>query len=304
MGLARDVLADVVACQQLLALSEVKGYERAVNGRVEQVRGYEKALEGESAHEHIGMPVNLLTSSVYGLADYKNQGYQWMNPYLRAGSHQAAAQIMNGLPPERNARMTISFLDDAFQHAPATTKPVVVYRGTRGFLPGRITPGTVLSDRAYMSSTTDQATARRFAASGAGLNPKIVRITVPPGERMVSMKNLIDNEVIRSWDPHSKDSDEEHEVLLPRNRSLKITAVHGDVVEAELLPAEEPAAAPEPKAAALTPAQQALAKALAYKKARQVAATMALSRTKPDRSDRYVWQPGDIQVTRLPAPIP
>jgi len=88
--------------------------------------------------------------------------------------------------------------------------------------------------------------------------------------------------------------------LLPRGRSLKVTGVHGTTIEAELLPAESAPQSVARAQPARTPAQEALAKALAYKKAQSVAATMALSRSKPDRARRFVWQPGDLCIERPP----
>lgn len=152
-----------------------------------------------------------------------------------------------------------------------------------------------------MSTTTDKDTAQAFAAAG-GANPKyaqIVRITVPPGEHALSIAKLVDSGQIRNWDPYSQDSDDEREVLLPRGRDLKVTGTHGRYLDVELLP--EKAAAPAGSSApAQTPAQQALAKALAYKKSQMVAASRS---QQPDRSGRFVWQPGDLRIER-PPPIP
>jgi ADP-ribosyltransferase exoenzyme len=303
MGLARDVLADVVACQEILALAEVRGYVREAHGREEEVRPYEKALEGEAVHTHIGLPESLTDYSRNELSDYKYQGYQWLNPYLRAGSRAEASRRVVGLPPERAVERKLRLMDQAFRQAAPTSRPVTVYRGVRGFLPERITSGTVLRDGAYMSTTTDMRVARDFA--GSDPSQKVVRITVPAGEKALSMGNLVAAGAVQGLDPEEADFDREREVLLPRGRSLRVTGVHGGIVDAELLPAEtapQPVAHPQATAPALSPAQQALAKAAAYRKTHPVAATMVLSRT-ASRASRFIWRPGDVQITRPPSPI-
>jgi len=292
MGLARDVLADVTACQVILAKTEVKGYVRREHGKLEQVRPFER-LEGEAAHEHVGVPGELPDDSLYELGDYKNQGYRSVNPYLRSGGYRDTPERRSGL---RVLQKEVQNLDKAFELAVPTSQPVRVYRGANGFLPLRTPPGTILHDRAYMSTTTDKDTAAAFAAGG-GANPKyaqIVRITVPAGESMISMEKMAEAGMLPG-----QSGDEEHEILLPRDRDMRVIGSHGRFLDVELLPAK--AAGPaKPAAPARTPAQSALEKAMAYKKAQTVAA----SHTSPDRSDRFCWKPGDIQIIRPPSPIP
>src|SRR6266851_3494688 len=156
MALARGVLADVVASQQILALAEVRGYLRREHGKLEQVRPFER-LEGEAVHEHIGVPGDLPDDSRYDLADYKQIGYHAINDLLRAPSYREAvsrSEYGYRYPPERELRKSVSHLDAAFAHARPTTAPTAVYRGLSGMLPERIMPGTVLRDGAYMSTTT------------------------------------------------------------------------------------------------------------------------------------------------------
>lgn len=304
MALARGVLADVVASQQILALAEVRGYLRREHGKLEQVRPSQR-LEGEAVHEHIGVPGELPADSLYELADYKNQGYSWLNPYLRAGSHVEAVKSMVSPPQERTARRTVANLDNAFDQALPTAKPVTVYRGLGEFQTARVTPGTVLKDSSYMSTTTDKNTARRFVEDPfrAPSRARIVRITVPAGTHVLSYEALIKAGLIQAPEgSESRDHDDEREVLLPRRGSLRVTKVSYGFIDAEWLPAESaPQPAARAQATARTPAQEAMARALAYKKS-QVAATMALSRT-PSRSSRFVWEPGDLCIERPSAPI-
>lgn len=282
IGLARDVLADVVACQETLALAQVRGYVREEHGRLVRVRPFER----RNVHRHAGLPGELPPDSLYALGEYKSTGFGWLNKYLRNGFLLPSQQ---GGP----ARV-IPHLDRAFELARPTTHPVAVYRGARGFLPDKITPGAVLRDGAYISTTTDKSVAKAFLKYGVG-KPWLIRITVPPGEHILSMENLAEEGLL----PGHED-DAEHEILLPRNRSIEVTDVHGDVVEAVLLPAEQevPEAA-KPAAPAKTPAQLALEKAMAYKKSQVAASQLALSR-QSDRSARFCWSPGDVHQAASP----
>jgi hypothetical protein len=266
-------------------LAQVRGFEREVRGREEEVRPYERF----QVHSHIGLPGELPDDSFYELDDYKNQGYRQVNYNLRHPDEP--------LPGSSPARLAISagYLDHAFDMAVPTSHSVAVYRGARGFLPERITPGTELHDDAYMSTSTDKDVAESFlGGTGQG---KIIRITVPAGERMLSYKNLYEEGKLTD-----QTGDGEDEVLLPRGRTIRVTGVHGNIVEARLLPAEGKPRDLAPTAKPKSSAKDALAKALAYKQAQVAATQLALSST-DDRSSRFVWQPGDIRIDRPLQPI-
>lgn len=275
-------------------LAGVQGYVREIAGREEHVRPYER-LTGEAVHEHIGAP-QFPDGEAEGMFDaYKQHEYIPLNRYLRAG-YEGYKQSIGPWPAssEKSIQGEVAALDRVFSAARPTEKPMVVYRGMRGFLPARVTPGTVLKDKAYMSTTTSKQVARDFAETGADHAPRIVEITVPAGERAVSFEQYMGN-------LGHPETDEEHEVLLPRGRQLRVTGLEGNVIKAVLEPSEEepPASAPPPEPAKPSKADL-LAKALAYKKSQTLAATAGYT---PDRSRRFTWEPGDLEITRPPVDL-
>lgn len=290
VGLCQEIMSDLVTHQLLLAQAEVKGYVREIGGHLQQVHPYER-LEGEGVHEHLGVPQFPDNLSEAMLDAYKQHEYIPLNRYLRAG-YEGYKQSIGPWPAssEKSIQGEVAALDRVFSAAQPTTKHMVVYRGMRGFLPARVTPGTVLKDQAYMSTTTSKQVARDFAEAGGDHAPRIVEITVPPGERAVSFEQYLGN----FGHPQT---DEEHEVLLPRGRQLRVTGMHGNVVEAVLEPLEKPPAVPSSAAPAKPSKADLLAKALAYKKSKTLAATAGYT---PDRSKRFVWEPGDVEITRPP----
>jgi hypothetical protein len=251
-------------------LSEVRPYERHEKGHIEEVRPYERW----EAHKHIGLPGGLPADDLHELDDYKSTGYGWLNRALRKPG---------GEVPARRLARSVGLIDHAFSQAVPTAHPVVAYRGARGFLPRHLVPGSVLHDKAYMSTSTDENTARGFVGSDG----KVVRITVSAGERLLSLDNMAEAGLLPGWEGSG-----EHEVLLPRDRDLEVTGVHGDIVEARLLPAEKAAEISLEPVLRKSPAD-VLAKAAVYKAEHKIAATAAGD----DRSDRFVWGPGDVEIT-------
>jgi hypothetical protein len=286
-----------------LASEAVHGFERVVDGKVEEVRPFER-LEGDAVHEHIGVPDSLPGQSAFALAAQKQTSYHHVDTWLRAGSYAAARQTEYGyhLPPERELQRHVQAVDRAFSLARPTTKPVVVYRGMGGFLPERVAPGTRIHDDAPVSTSTDPDTARAFteeySRTGDLSQGRVVRITVPPGTHLLSFQQMYDQALIPG---HRGQADEEHEVMLPRGQDLQVTGVHGNIIEAEMVPEHAPPPLPgtQPKAAA--PKADPRARALAYKQAH---AAVALSRPRSSRARRFVWRPGDVRITRMHAPMP
>lgn len=137
-------------------------------------------------------------SALNGHRAYIGTGYTPINEGLRTGnlSLQAARHVKG--------------MDDAFQlFGTVNENPMTVNRGVKGPYAQRLkklTPGTVISDSGYTSTTTDGYTASSFKGSnGVGM-----RINVPAGKPVVAGTSY------------------ESEIVFQRGTSMKFTGIGAD----------------------------------------------------------------------------
>jgi hypothetical protein len=173
------------------------------------------------------------------LMSYGTSGYHSINSFLRGGEDRVASDFEQnqGYRPDdlkeivETAKDRIAAIDVAFDNAAPLTQDAVTYRGL--VLPEGLTPtiGASFSDRAYVSTTSNQDSADEFstyyldesAGGGAsnGLPPEriaIAEITVPAGTPVIDMQDVWESDL----------SGEESEKLLDRGATFTITGVDTD----------------------------------------------------------------------------
>ncbi len=199
MGLARDVLADVVACQQILALAETRGYAREEHGKLQEVSGYE-------IHRMLGEPEH--RQDVYA---YSHNRFAEINAAYREGT---------GRP-----------LDHVFASASPAARPFTVYRriGYQG--PARsFQSGDVVEDKAPASTSTEPTALPVF-------HGQVLRMHVPAGTRAVSVLSARQarhkERGVKGMDPKW---DEDQEVLLPPGMRYQVTGIDGRFADASPIP--------------------------------------------------------------------
>ncbi len=144
---------------KIVALAQVRGYEREEHGRVEQVRpSLRKTLDW-----------------------YASQHYAGLNDALRRGAVPAPLQ------------QHVSELDRAFRESEPLKEPLVVYRGVQDL--GRdqermVHPGGRIFDRAYVSTSATTATPHSIGDRGT-----VMKITIPAGHRVLR-PNPAEDEVL------------------------------------------------------------------------------------------------------------
>lgn len=101
-------------------------------------------------------------------------------------------------------------IERVIQKQPALKGEEVVYRGLRPTkeMKANLVPGGMISDKGFMSTTTDREVAKNFGNV-------VMTIRVPKGHKALRMTDLVDT-------PSAK---REKEMLLPRGTKLKITHV-------------------------------------------------------------------------------
>jgi hypothetical protein len=149
---------------------------------------------------------------------YQQSRFQAINTQLRAGNASKAV--------EKDARS----LDGIYKKLPPTTQTMTVYRGVnnREFI-DTLTPGKVLTDPAFMSTSLNEHAAELFRVRGdlTGTTMgggSVLEIRVPAGSKALLM------------DAHTNHPKPGHEeVLLPRGTHLRIAEVKGNRIIAELV---------------------------------------------------------------------
>lgn len=129
-------------------------------------------------------------------SSYTGSGYTPINMLARTGS-------TGGGMPKHKAAAHIKNLDNAF-HTYGTTnnQPIIVHRGVRGNYSQdlkKLTPGDIITERGFMSTSTRDKKPKDFAGSYGAL----MEIHVPPGKRTMA------------------GTDYEHELLFPRNTKMQ-----------------------------------------------------------------------------------
>lgn len=99
-----------------------------------------------------------------------------------------------------------------------TDRPVRVYRGLQAaddpVLAGLLSPGTVFTDKGFVSTTSSYAVAKGFAA---GTDAVMIAVDLPAGSNALAVDVLGPD-----W---SAFYDKEHELLLPTNARYTVTKV-------------------------------------------------------------------------------
>lgn len=175
---------------------------------------------------------------------YRLGGYAAVNRQLRTGQKQKLISM--------DTDELIKGLDEAM-NANVTTDDQYLWRGLN-VSPGDLSVGTVLEDKAFLSTTKDRATAEHFALSPPDINavgasqPVLMNIKVPAGSKALDFGGG------------------EQEVLLDRGAKIKITSTFKGkngitMVNAELTSDDEsvdaempatPVQAPTPSASSTT----------------------------------------------------
>lgn len=170
---------------------------RAANGRAIQAKALShRQAQTNRVKTHGGTDEE--KSAFYAHRTYTGSGYGPLNHSLRT----------NDISPQQ--AKTIKGLDSAFKLYGVTNEnQMTVYRGVRGKYAQRIrdlTPGTVISDKAYTSTTVKTNVVKGFKGSEG----VAMRINVPAGKRSIS------------------GTDYESELIFNRGTTLKFTGQGSD----------------------------------------------------------------------------
>jgi hypothetical protein len=141
------------------------------------------------------------------LDGYKDGHYSSINRHLRKGEHAYPDTLVQ-----------IDSIDSALAKA-STSEPGIVSRGIR-FRSGRppdewanAVPGDIVTDKGYMSTTTNASTARSFGA-GSGNGGMLVEVCVPAGTPALSLLKRAGGSLAH-----------EEELLLQRNLKFKVREI-------------------------------------------------------------------------------
>lgn len=166
------------------------------------------------------------------LQHYVDQGYEFVNKLLRwTGDEDELADSLGD--DVSDLWNEVDELDAEISRQPPSTGDFTVWRGMRNA--GDMQPGSVVSDRAFVSTTRDANMASEFPRSfGERQQGLVVEIRVPAGTRTLDVAQLLNRP-------------EEQEVLLPRDSQFRVESVSGrKAVLQLLLPATEPDAERSP----------------------------------------------------------
>ena len=151
---------------------------------------------------------------VTSLKNYSENAYSSINTGLRG--NRPMSDFDQGI---------IDNVDKAIA-AYRNNEEVVLYRGIGSsmlqFVDGKpsmlsLSSGTILTDKAFVSTTTDKNFAASWAEKGQGERAAVIAINVPPGTNMAPMHLISEHP-------------EESEILLGRGGSIKITGADQQVI--------------------------------------------------------------------------
>jgi hypothetical protein len=143
---------------------------------------------------------NLSTNMQKALEYYTSDGYNYINEYLRDGVQTFSKKVYP----------MIQQIDSAFEHVPALTSDITVYRGIRSSFNIRHD----FIEKAYTSTTTEILIAIDFNAKRKCC---VFKINVPKGKKILPLLTCSENK-------------SETEILLPRNSKFKFTSLFHDAV--------------------------------------------------------------------------
>lgn len=157
-------------------------------------------LTGDDAKQHLvdlHRDVELTPMEASTLDGYASYDYQTLNDYLRHPSEFDDAYSL-----DHQTRV----LDGIFDRLPGTTEQIEVYRGMKLTKQlDQLKVGSVIKDKAYVSTTTDPDIARVFTQGADGI---IVKARMPPGTKAWRMLD-----------------EQESEILLQRNQAWRVTKI-------------------------------------------------------------------------------
>lgn len=130
-----------------------------------------------------------------------------VDEYQAGGAYQDINEgLRRGKEPSTYAKAVIASLDSAIAHSTAPSD-TVVYRGLTGKVVSQLSAGASFVDKAYSSTSLKQQVVEDYGKGGA-----VLRIRVRKGQPAL-YRNTSDAM-----------GDEQHEVILPRGSTFKITS--------------------------------------------------------------------------------
>ena len=178
--------------------------------------------------------------AVVALADYKLDTFYPINKMLRLPgwpeSDPEGKRIYGSRAKVRgDYAADLAHLDAALSAA-TVDRPVVVHRGfsaaatdiLAAFDAGALTPGTEITDPAYVSASLDPAAGKSFKGGFAKKGPgAVMHIALSPGDKAAHLGvDLVRRHAeVRGHDPArdvSAHKEVEHELLLPRNTTFRV----------------------------------------------------------------------------------
>lgn len=153
---------------------------------------------------------NLSPAERISVASYASNDYAAYNQNLRDNNTQMIA--MNGT--------TFSNIDSAIGKSPVSND-ITVYRGMTLSPDQTFSPGDIITDKAYVSTTLDKNTAYSFAATSqegaADMTKTVATISVSKGQDALAVSPAI-------ADIANSSKAAENEMLLPRDSSFRVTS--------------------------------------------------------------------------------
>jgi hypothetical protein len=174
--------------------------------------GYGEVVPGDVMK---GFVASLGPEERWALKMYTSSNYREINPWMRAGR---PADYPQGVMDVSELKANTTILERMFTtHAVATNREVVAFRGLK-LKPGQeLRPGTVLEDKAFISTTLDPNVARDFAEPLTfkhPIAPTVMALKIPRGTPVIPTQ-FADGGVTLV----------EHELILPPGTKVRITQI-------------------------------------------------------------------------------
>jgi hypothetical protein len=204
-------------------------------------------------------------NEVEALTAYAGTGFSRINNGLRRNDGDIARV---------QAKKTVEGLDAAIKRG-RVPEDLVVYRGMKGGLLKRLNEGDTFQDHGYVSTSLHKKVAEKFGKDRDRNNNKIttvMEITVPKGSHAIAFDAIFQGGHL-----------DEHELLLPRNSTFKVTSV-------------KETGGTKVVSVAYVPQEASIAKTL-HRVYQDYLAAAGL-----DDAERFVWNDGDVVIGE-PKPV-
>ncbi len=149
---------------------------------------------------------NLTSPERSAIIEYRGSSAFEINDFLRGGK----IQFMS----EKDANKIVGHVDSAISKA-IIDRNIVTYRGVP--LDLKVKVGDTIKDKAFLSTTMNIEEAVNFS-NGPGNKSTIFKIEVPKGSRGLYVEGMAPR-------GYEMNSNQEHEILFPRNTQIQITEV-------------------------------------------------------------------------------